>query len=59
MEKSKALQTRKVKRISHHQTSFTTNIKGTYIGNKPKRKGRPTKTNPKQLRKWKYEQIYQ
>ena len=35
-----------------HQTSFTTNAKGTSLGRKHKRKKRPTITNPKQLRKW-------
>ena len=30
----------KVKRIQHHQTSLTTNIKGTYTASKPKRKER-------------------
>ena len=42
----------KVKRIQHHQTSFTTNAKGTSLGRKHKRRKRPAKTNPKQLRKW-------
>ena len=42
----------KAKRIQHHQTSFTTNAKGTSLGGKHKRRKRPTKTNPKQLRKW-------
>ena len=41
----------KVKRIQYHQTSFTTKVKGTSIGRKHKRRERPTKTNPKQLRK--------
>ena len=41
MEKSKALQIRKVKRIQHHQTSFTTNAKGTSLGKKHKRRQRP------------------
>ena len=31
MEKSKAFQQTKVKRIQYHQTSFKPNIKGTYI----------------------------
>ena len=35
MEKSKASQT-KAKRIQHHQTSFTTNVKGTSLGEKEK-----------------------
>ena len=38
----------KAKRIQHHQTSFTTNAKGTSLGGKHKRRKRPTKTNPKQ-----------
>ena len=42
----------KAKRIQHHQTSFTTNAKGTSLGVKQKRRKRPTKTNAKQLRKW-------
>ena len=33
MEKSKALQTSKTKRIQHHQTSFTTFISVTALGN--------------------------
>ena len=44
--------TAKAKRIQHHQTSFATNAKGTSLGRKHKRRKRPTKTNPKQLRKW-------
>ena len=35
-----------IKRIQHHQTSFATNTKGTYIASKDKRKERPTKTTP-------------
>ena len=42
----------KVKRIQYHQTSFTTNVKWTYIVKKYKRRERSTKSNPKQLRKW-------
>ena len=42
----------KAKRIQHHQTSFTTNAKGTALSGKHKRRKGPTKTNPKQLRKW-------
>ena len=42
----------KAKRIQHHQTSFTTNAKETSLSGKHKRRKRPTKTNPKQLRKW-------
>ena len=50
MEKSKAFQTSKVKRIQHHQTSFITNAKGTSVGKKQKR--RPTENKPQTLRKW-------
>ena len=39
-------------RVQHHQTSFTTNAKGTSLGTKHKRRKRPAITNPKQLRKW-------
>ena len=42
----------KVKRIQYHQTSFTTNVKGTYIVKEYKRRKTSTKINPKQLRKW-------
>ena len=42
----------KAKRIQHHQTSFKTNDKETSLSRKHKRRKRPTKTNPKQLRKW-------
>ena len=42
----------KVKRIQYHQTSFTTNVKGTYIVKKYKRRKKIYKINPKQLRKW-------
>ena len=51
-EKSKALQISKFKRIQHGQTSSTTNAKGTSLSGKHKRRKGPTKTNPKQLRKW-------
>ena len=34
----------KVEWIQYHQTSFTTNVKGTYLGSNHKRKERPTKT---------------
>ena len=40
----------KVKRIQHHQTSFTTNAKGTSVGRKREGKELPTE-NPEQLRK--------
>ena len=39
-------------RIQYHQTSFTTNVKGTYIVKKYKRRKKRYKINPKQLRKW-------
>ena len=42
----------KPNRIQHHQTSFTTNAKGTSLGRIHKRRKRPTITNQKQLRKW-------
>ena len=41
-----------VKRIQYHQTSFTTNIKGTYIVKKYNRRKKIYKINPIQLRKW-------
>ena len=47
----------KVKRIQYHQTNFTTNIKGTYIVKKYKRRKKIYKINPKQLRKWQEEDI--
>ena len=52
MEKSKALREAKAKRIQHHQTSSTTNAKGTSLSGKHKRRKGPKKTNPKQFRKW-------
>ena len=42
----------KVKRIQYHQISFTTNVNGTYIVKKYKRRKKIYKINPKQLRKW-------
>ena len=39
----------KVKRIHHHQTSFTTSAKGTPSGRKHKRRKRPTETKPKTI----------
>ena len=36
----------KLKRIQYHQTSFTTNVKGTYIVKKCKRRKRSTKSTP-------------
>ena len=49
MEKSKVFQTAKVKKIQHHQTSFTTNTKGTSLGRNT-RKG-PTENKPKTIKK--------
>ena len=37
----------KVKRIQHHQTSFTTSAKGAFIGRKHRRWKRPKKANQK------------
>ena len=37
----------KVKRIQDHQTSFTTNAKGTSLGKKHKRRKRSTENKPK------------
>ena len=39
----------KVKRIHYHQTSFTTNVKGTYIVKKYKKRKGSTKSNPNNL----------
>ena len=41
----------KLKRIQHHQTSFTTNAKGTSLGRKHKRRERPTENKPKTMNK--------
>ena len=49
----------KVKRIQYHQISFTTNIKGTYLAKKYKRRKMICKINHKQLRKLQQENIYQ
>ena len=49
----------KLKRSEYHQTSFTTNVKGTYIVKKYKRRKKIYEINPKQLRKWQLEHIYQ
>ena len=48
MEKSKAFQTSKSYENLAHQTSFTTNAKGTSLDRKHKRRKRPTENNPKQ-----------
>ena len=39
----------KVKRIQYHQTSFTTNVKGTFLIKKYNRRKKIYKINPKQL----------
>ena len=41
----------KVKRIQHHQTSFTTNAKGTSLSKKHKRRKRLTQKKPKTTKK--------
>ena len=41
----------KLKRIHYHQTSFTTNDKGTSLGSKHKRRKRPTENKPKTIKK--------
>ena len=51
MEKSKLYRQVTVKRIQHHQTSFTTNTKGISLGRKHKRRKRPAESNPKTIRK--------
>ena len=42
----------KVKRIHHHQISFTTNVKGTYLVKKYKKRKNIYRINPKQFKKW-------
>ena len=51
MEKSKAFQTSKVKKIQHHQTSFITNAKGISLGKKHRRRKRPTENKPQTIKK--------
>ena len=46
-EKSRVYRQTKVKRIQHHQTSFTTSAKGAFIGRKHRRWKRPKKANQK------------
>ena len=41
----------KVKRIQYHQTSFTTNVKGTYIVKKHKRKKKDLQNQPQTIKK--------
>ena len=50
MVKPKTFQT-KVKRIQHHQTSFTTNAKGMSLSKKHKRRKRPTENKLKTIKK--------
>ena len=51
MEKSKAFQASKFKRIQHHQTIFMTNNKETSLGGKHKWRKRPTQNNPQIVNK--------
>ena len=37
--------------MQHHQTSFTTDTKGTSLGKKHKTRERPTKIKPKPIKK--------
>jgi len=46
MEKSKLSRLAEVKRIQYHQTSFTTNAKGTSLGRKHKGRKRPAENKP-------------
>ena len=39
-------------KLTEFNTTKPTNAKGTSLGRKHKRRKTPTKTNPKQLRKW-------
>ena len=41
----------KLKRIHHHQTSFTTNAKGTSLGRKHKRRKRPIQNKSKTIKR--------
>ena len=41
----------KLKRIQHHQTSFTTNAKGTSLDRKHQRRKRPIENKPKTTKK--------
>ena len=41
----------KLKRIQHHQASFTTNTKGTSLGRKHKRRERSPQNKPKTIKK--------
>ena len=57
MKKSKALQTRKAKRIQCHQTSFAANAKGTSLCGKHKRKGRKGREEKRPTKKNKHKTI--
>ena len=41
----------KLREFKHHQTSFTTNAKGTSLDRKHKRRKRPTESKPKTIKK--------
>ena len=41
----------KIKRIQHHQTNFTTNVKRTSLSRKHKKRKRPTRNKTKTIRK--------
>ena len=43
----KSFPDKQVKKIQHHQTSFTVQAKGTSVGRKRQRKKRPTENKPK------------
>ena len=47
----KLLYPARLKRIQHHQTSFTKNTKGTSLGREHKSRKRPTENKPKTIKK--------
>ena len=47
----KSFPDKQVKKIQHHQTSFTAHAKGTPVGRKHQRKKRPTENKPQTIRK--------
>ena len=47
----KSFPDKQVKKIQHHQTSFTAHAKGTPVGRKHQRKKRPTEKKPQTIRK--------
>ena len=51
MEKSKALHTSKSKENSAPPNQLTTSTNGTFLGEKHKRRERPTKSKPKTIKK--------